>query len=148
VIPLFLKQRENGTVTVTDRRMTRFWITLEQGVHFVIRCVDEMHGGEVFVPKIPSMNIMDLVQALAPGCTVQEIGIRPGEKLHELLLSDDETRHAREMEDKYVIMPLHSWWDREAWAQGQELPADFRYGSDNNTERLTLDGLRALAETL
>src|SRR5262245_23906910 len=86
VIPLFLKQRKTGTVTVTDPRMTRFWITLEQGVKFVVRCIDLMHGGEVFVPKIPSMNILDLVKVIAPECAIKEVGIRPGEKLHEVLI--------------------------------------------------------------
>ncbi len=107
VIPLFLEQRNNGKVTITDQRMTRFWLTLEQGVRFVVRCVKEMHGGEVFVPKIPSMNIMDLAKAVAPGCSVETIGIRPGEKLHEVLISEDEVRQTLELDDMYVIKPAH-----------------------------------------
>src|SRR5207244_935091 len=91
VIPLFRDQAKTGRITVTDPRMTRFWLTLEQGVKFVIRCAEEMHGGEVFVPKIPSMNIMDLVTALAPHCDVVKTGIRPGEKLHEALISEDDS---------------------------------------------------------
>jgi UDP-N-acetylglucosamine 4,6-dehydratase len=84
VIPIFLQQRSSGSVTLTDPRMTRFWITLDQGVRFVIRCLEQMHGGEVFVPKIPSMKVAELARALAPDCKIEEIGIRPGEKLHEV----------------------------------------------------------------
>jgi UDP-N-acetylglucosamine 4,6-dehydratase len=148
VIPVFLEQRQNGRVTVTDPRMTRFWITLEQGVRFVIRCVDQMHGGEVFVPKIRSMNIMDLVKAVAPGCEVEYIGIRPGEKLHEVLISEDEARHTLELEDMYVVQPAHPWWRVENWAGGKPLPDGFRYTSDANGQWLLMDELRALVERL
>src|SRR5437763_13935762 len=96
VVPIFLEQRKRGRITITDPRMTRFWITLEQGARFVIHCIEAMHGGEVFVPKIPSMNIMDLVEAVAPKCDVTSIGIRPGEKVHEVLISEDEARVALE----------------------------------------------------
>src|SRR5881296_2203492 len=116
VIPLFLEQRKAGTLTVTDERMTRFWITLEQGVRFVIRCITAMHGGEVFVPKIPSMNIMDLVEAIAPKCEVKNVGIRPGEKVHEVLVSEDESRQALETEDMFIIQPAHPWWETDRWA--------------------------------
>jgi len=105
VIPIFLQQRCNGKVTVTDARMTRFWITLEQGVEFVIRCIDLMHGGEIFVPRIPSMGIMDLVAAIAPGCQVEITGIRPGEKIHETLVCVNEARHTVALEDMYIIQP-------------------------------------------
>jgi UDP-N-acetylglucosamine 4,6-dehydratase/5-epimerase len=93
VVPLFLKQRENGTVTITDERMTRFWLSLEQGVKFVIECIEQMEGGEVFVPKIPSTKVVDLAKAIVPNAKMNIIGIRPGEKLHEDLISDDEARH-------------------------------------------------------
>src|ERR1700726_3201231 len=92
VIPVFLEQRERGKITITDPRMTRFWLTLEQGVKFVIRCLEQMHGGEIFIPKIPSMRLLDLAETVAPGCQVEYIGIRPGEKLHEVLVSEDESR--------------------------------------------------------
>src|SRR4051794_18473309 len=92
VIPLFLEQRRFGRLTLTDERMTRFWLTLEQGVEFVIACIARMHGGEVFVPRIPSMGLTELARALAPGCRIEYTGIRPGEKLHECLVSHDETR--------------------------------------------------------
>jgi UDP-N-acetylglucosamine 4,6-dehydratase len=145
VIPLFLEQRRTGRVTVTDPRMTRFWLTLEQGVRFVIRCIEHMHGGEVFIPKIPSMNIMDLVQAIAPDCKVDYIGIRPGEKLHEVLLSEDESRHALELDDMYVIRSLYNWWETKNWSEGKPVPEGFRYTSDTNTHWLSVDELRVLA---
>ncbi|MBM4430526.1 MAG: UDP-N-acetylglucosamine 4,6-dehydratase (inverting), partial [Chloroflexi bacterium] len=148
VIPVFLEQRQNGRVTVTDPRMTRFWITLEQGVRFVIRCIEQMHGGEVFVPKIPSMNIMDLVKAVAPDCEVEYIGIRPGEKLHEVLISEDEARHTLELEDTYIIQPVHPWWRVENWAGGKSLSDGFHYASDTNTQWLSVDELRALIKDL
>ncbi len=148
VIPLFLEQRRNGKVTVTDRRMTRFWITLEQGVRFVIRCIEQMQGGEVFVPKIPSTNIMDLVEAVAPGCEVEYIGIRPGEKLHEVLISEDEARHTLELDDMFVIQPVHPWWFSGNWSGGKPLPDGFRYTSDTNTQWLSVDDLRALVKEL
>ncbi|MDH7472939.1 MAG: UDP-N-acetylglucosamine 4,6-dehydratase (inverting) [Anaerolineae bacterium] len=148
VIPLFLEQRQNNRVTVTDRRMTRFWITLEQGVRFVIRCIEQMHGGEIFVPKIPSMNIMDLVQVVAPGCDVEYIGIRPGEKLHEVLISEDEARHTIDMEDMYIIQPAHPWWKVENWTGGRPLPEGFRYASNTNSQWLSVEQLRELIKEL
>ena len=144
VVPLFAEQRKTGRITITDPRMTRFWLTLDQGVRFVIGCIEKMHGGEVFVPKIPSMNIMDLAHALAPECTVENIGIRPGEKLHESLLSEDEARSTVELADMFVVQPLHPWWDNAKWPEGKKLPEGFRYGSDNNDAWLKVDDLRAL----
>jgi UDP-N-acetylglucosamine 4,6-dehydratase len=146
VIPLFRTQRGNGCVTVTDVRMTRFWITLDQGVRFVIQCIEQMHGGEVFVPKIPSMSIMHLAAAIAPGCRIEEIGIRPGEKVHEVLLSEDEARHSVELDTMFVIRPAHPWWANENYAAGRALPDGFRYTSDGNPVWLSLDELRVLAE--
>ncbi|MGC2137910.1 MAG: polysaccharide biosynthesis protein, partial [Candidatus Sulfotelmatobacter sp.] len=107
VIPVFLEQRKTGKITITDARMTRFWITLDRGVKFVIRCIEEMHGGEIFVPKIPSMRMADLAETIAPGCEIEVIGIRPGEKLHEVLVSEDEARNTVEVEGMYVIRPSH-----------------------------------------
>lgn len=147
VIPLFLKQRREGRVTVTDPRMTRFWITLEQGVRFVMRCISVFHGGEVFVPRIPSMNIMDLAEALAPECEVQQIGIRPGEKLHEVLISADEARQTVELEDMFVIQPAHNWWDKDN-TDGRHPSEGFVYGSDSNTMWLRKEELRKLVKEL
>ena len=99
VIPVFLEQRKRGKITITDTRMTRFWLTIDQGVKFVVRCIEQMHGGEIFVPKIPSMKLVDMAEALAPGCAVESVGIRPGEKLHEVLVSEDESRNTLELDD-------------------------------------------------
>ncbi len=146
VIPMFLEQRKTGKITITDPRMTRFWITLEQGARFVVRCIEQMRGGEVFVPKIPSMKLIDMAEAVAPGCEVECIGIRPGEKLHEVLLSEDEARNAVETDDMYVVQPNHSWWQRENWKHGRPLPEGFRYTSDGNAQWLTADELFELLE--
>lgn len=143
VIPVFLEQRRRGKITITDPRMTRFWLTLEQGVKFVIRCLEQMHGGEIFVPKIPSMRLVDLAETIAPGCEVEYIGIRPGEKLHEVLLSEDESRQTLQTEDMYVIQPAHPWWKSENWIGGKPLADGFRYSSDTNERWLTQ---RELAE--
>lgn len=147
VIPLFREQRRQGKLTITDERMTRFWITLEQGVELVMTACRTMHGGEVFVPKIPSMTIGDLARAMAPDCTIETIGIRPGEKLHEVLISEDESRHTLELDDLFVIQPLHPWWTGGGWTEGRALPDGFRYASDNNDRWLTTEDLRQLAES-
>jgi UDP-N-acetylglucosamine 4,6-dehydratase len=139
VIPIFLEQRKRGKITITDPRMTRFWITLEQGVRFVVHCLEKMHGGEIFVPKIPSMRLLDMATAVAPGCDVEYIGIRPGEKLHEVLVSEDEARHTLETADMYVIQPNHPWWRLENWVEAKPLPEGFRYTSDSN-DRWLNDG--------
>ena len=99
--------------------MTRFWLTLDQGVRFVLDSIERMCGGEVFVPKIPSMRILDLAEAVAPECAIDFTGIRPGEKLHEIMISRDEARHTLEAEDRYVIQPEHPWWGASNWAEGQ-----------------------------
>jgi UDP-N-acetylglucosamine 4,6-dehydratase/5-epimerase len=148
VVPLFIKQRNNGGITITDERMTRFWISLEQGARFVIRCIEQMHGGEVFVPKIPSMAIMDLARAIAPDSKVNFTGIRPGEKLHEVLISEDEARTAVELEDMFVVMPSMSLpirsvplgheWD----GLGQPLADGFRYASNTNPQWLSIEQIQ------
>jgi UDP-N-acetylglucosamine 4,6-dehydratase len=144
VIPLFVAQRRDGKVSVTDPRMTRFWLSLDQGVRFVIRCAEQMHGGEVFVPKIPSMKIIDLVEAVAPGCEINYIGARPGEKLHEVLVSEDEARNALEFENMFVIQPPHTWWRMDNWDGGKPLPEGFRYASETNSCWLTVEQLKAM----
>lgn len=146
VIPLFQQQRERGTVTITDKRMTRFWLTLDQSVSFVIESIERMRGGEVFVPKIPSMNIMDLAKAIAPECQIEEIGIRPGEKLHETLISDDEARHTREHDSYFSVQPAHPWWHQDQQDAGRSLPEGFSYSSDNNAQQLSVEDLRDLIE--
>lgn len=144
VIPLFLQQKNSGTVTITDPRMTRFWITLGQGVEFVIRCLEKMHRGEIFVPKLPSMNITDLAEAIAPGCRHEITGIRPGEKLHEIMVTEEDARVTLEFEDHFIITPQFSWWQRDNHTGGRSLPDGFKYSSDNNEHWLTVDELRKL----
>jgi len=146
VIPVFLKQRENGKITITDERMTRFWITLEQGVYFVIDCINRMQGGEVFVPKIPSMKLMDLADAIAPDAQKEITGIRPGEKINEVLLTEEEVCHAREFEDHFVVEPEYPFWDSGVLNEGKKLSEGFRYTSDNNQHWLTREELQRMIE--
>jgi UDP-N-acetylglucosamine 4,6-dehydratase len=148
VIPIFLKQAERKELTLTDERMTRFWITLRQAVDFVLSRLEKMEGGEVFVPKIPSMRIVDIADAIAPGSRRTITGIRPGEKLHEAMLTEDESRHARELEDGYVIFPEFHPWRAEGWSLGTPVEEGFRYASDTNTEWLTAEELRAMLPKL
>ncbi|MBI3160579.1 MAG: UDP-N-acetylglucosamine 4,6-dehydratase (inverting) [Chloroflexi bacterium] len=145
VVPVFLQQRSSGTVTITDERMTRFWLSLEQGVKFVIDCIEQMYGGEVFVPKIPSTTIVDLAKAMAPEAKINFIGIRPGEKLHEVLISEDEARTTVELETMYVVQPMEAMWFGYEWEKkGKKLPDDFRYASNTNTAWLTVEQIREL----
>ena len=145
VVPVFLQQRHTGKITVTDERMTRFWISLDQGVRFVIRCIEQMHGGEVFVPKIPSMSVKDLGIAIAPECEVVYSGIRPGEKLHEVLVSEDEARSTVELDDMYVVQPTGTLWFGKEWEKvGKKLPEGFRYASNTNTDWLDLEGVKEM----
>lgn len=141
VIPIFLEQKQKGRITITDPKMTRFWITLEQGARFVIQCIEQMHGGEIFIPKIPSMNIMDLAKALAPDCSAEFIGIRPGEKLHEVLVSEEESRYALELDDRFVLLPIETERALKNWSGGKPLPQGFRYTSDDNPQQLTAEAL-------
>lgn len=136
VVPLFKAQKEQGEITITDERMTRFWITLDQGVRFVIQCIGDMKGGEIFVPKIPSMKINDLSEAVAPEAKKKIIGIRPGEKIHEVLLTCEEARHASEFANYFVIKPEFSFWDQNNHGNGKSLHDGFTYASDNNTDWL------------
>ena len=145
VVPVFLKQRESGRLTVTDPRMTRFWLSLEQGVRFVIRCIEQMEGGEVFVPKLPSTKVTDLAKAIAPEAEIEVIGIRPGEKLHEVLVNEDEARHTVELDDMYVIQPAQAMWFGYAWqSKGKPLPDGFRYASNTNTRWLSVEEIKAM----
>lgn len=145
VVTVFLQQRATGRLTLTDERMTRFWLTLEQGVRFVIHCIEKMHGGEVFVPKIPSMKTIDLAKAIAPGTELEIVGIRPGEKLHEVLISEDEARSTVEMEDMYIVQPSANAWFGHDWqSEGITLPVGFRFGSDNNPHWLNISQIREM----
>ncbi len=147
VIPLFKKQMKQNEVTITDERMTRFWITLEQGVRLVFNSLNIMKGGEIFIPKIPSMRIVDLVDALSPNIKRKIIGIRPGEKIHEVLITVDEARHAREFDSYYIVEPEHPFWNASDLKGGKKLPDGFYYSSDTNTEWLTKDSIKKMVES-
>jgi UDP-N-acetylglucosamine 4,6-dehydratase (inverting) len=146
VIPIFKEQEKTGTITITDARMTRFWITLDQGVKLVIKSIEEMQGGEVFIPKIPSMKIIDLAKVLAPKCKIKYTGIRPGEKIHEALLTEDEARHSLEFKEYYVIEPEFRWWNKKKLKGGTALKPNFRYTSDSNNKWLTPAELARMTE--
>jgi UDP-N-acetylglucosamine 4,6-dehydratase len=147
VVPVFLQQRGRGRITITDERMTRFWLSIEQGVRFTIGCIERMQGGEVFVPKIPSMRVIDLARTVAPQSEIEIIGIRPGEKLHEVLISEDESRHTLELEDMFVVEPPEASWFGHGWSeQGRRPPEGFRYASDTNDRWLAPEEIRGLIQ--
>lgn len=145
VIPLFerLIKEKAEFLPITDDRMTRFWITLQQGVNFVISSMLHMQGGELFVPKIPSMRVTDLAKAMAPDLEHKIIGIRPGEKLHEVMIVEDDSRNTLEYDDRYIIEPNFKWWDRESHlsAGAIRVKEGYTYSSDINSEWLTADDL-------
>jgi UDP-N-acetylglucosamine 4,6-dehydratase (inverting) len=144
VIPLFFEQKKTGRLTITDERMTRFWLTLEEGVAFVRDCLPVMTGGEIFVPKIPSMKVSDLARAMAPEAKIDIIGIRPGEKIHEILLTEDEARHTKEYDNHFVIEPELKFWEDNNENNGRKLPEGFRYSSDINNVWLSIDDLKKM----
>ncbi len=143
VIPYFLNKRKEGLLPITDERMTRFWITLEQGAALVLNALREMKGGEIWVPRIPSMRIMDLVAVLAPECRTEVVGIRPGEKLHEVMIPVDDGRQTLAYGDHFIIAPTLSYWKKHWHSEKNGKPCEegFYYGSDNNTEWLSGDAL-------
>lgn len=147
VVPLYMKLRETGSLPVTDPRMTRFWLTLDKGVDFVIQSLERMKGGEIFVPKIPSMKIVDLARAIGPDCKIDVVGIRPGEKLHEALVPEDDARHTLEYPDHFVVLPTpHEWAPNSQVMKngGRPCQEGFSYTSDANSEWLSVDELRAM----
>lgn len=153
VVPLFLRQRKTGVLTITDAAMTRFWITLEQAVDFVLSSMSIMRGGEIFVPKIPSVKITDLAEAVAPECKIETIGIRPGEKLHEVMVSKDDARYAIELDDRFIIYPTSIDVDKERSLRasrlgGQCCKSGFGYSSDSNTEWLDVEMLRTMTDKM
>ena len=149
VIPLFLRQKETGTLRITDPLMTRFWITLEQGVDFVLRCMEQMVGGELFVPKIPSMRIMDLAKAIAPECKIEIIGVRPGEKIHEVMVTRDDARKTIDVGGFYIIQPAFFFWERRSnGIKGKPLPEDFEYNSGTNPRFLSIEEMQNLIRGL
>jgi UDP-N-acetylglucosamine 4,6-dehydratase/5-epimerase len=150
VIPLFEKMKEKGILPITDPRMTRFWITLEQATNFVLKSLSISDGGELFVPKMPSMNIMDLAKAIAPDCKHEIVGMRPGEKLHEVLITSDDSRHTLEFEEYYVVEPEFHWWSSQSQIDngGKPVKEGFVYASNSNDKWLTVEGLRGMLEII
>jgi len=151
VIPFFIKQKEAGVLPITDCKMTRFWITLDQAVDFVLKCSEIMCGGELFVPKIPSMNIMDLTKAICPACKTRVIGIRAGEKLHEVMVPKDDAMNTVEFEDYYLIKPQFRFFGRrfdEGNNKCKPVPEGFEYNSNTNPWRLTVEEMREMINKL
>ena len=147
VIPFFIEQKTNGCLPITDPRMTRFWTTLGQSVRFVLKCLDNMVGGEIFIPKLPSMGIMDLAEAIAPGCKTRVVGVRPGEKLHEVLVPRDEARNTLEYGHHFIIKPTLSFFDERMKPNGgKPVAEDFEYNSKTNPVKLTVEQLRKEVE--
>jgi UDP-N-acetylglucosamine 4,6-dehydratase len=146
VVPAFKEQRKSGVIRITDERMTRFWITLPQAVDLVLDALDRMTGGEIFIPKIPSMRVVDLAKAMAPTARREIVGIRPGEKLHEVLLTADEARHSVDAGDVFIVLPQQLWSADDPRRSKLGTPVDdgFVYSSDTNTEWLTEDELASL----
>ena len=143
VIPLFRKQRQEGTLTITDERMTRFWISMDGAIHLVLRGLNLMTGGEIFVPKLSTSDITTLAEAIAPGVPRKVVGIRPGEKLHETLISNDEVRRTYDLGDLLVIRPEFATWGTPA-VEGTLVGSDFYYSSDRPDLRLSLDQTKKL----
>jgi UDP-N-acetylglucosamine 4,6-dehydratase len=143
VVPFFKERAASGVLPITDERMTRFWITLEQGVRFVMDSLTQMHGGELFVPKIPSMRVVDLARAMAPEARLDTVGIRPGEKLHEEMIAAPDARRTVDMGAHFVIQPEMDWWP-DLQLDGSPVADGFSYASDTNTEWLTVDELREM----
>jgi UDP-N-acetylglucosamine 4,6-dehydratase/5-epimerase len=145
VVPLFRKLNAEGkSLPITDKRMTRFWITLEQAVRFVVDSFEIMQGGELYVPRIPSMHILDLIEAVAPDAATHEIGIRPGEKLHEEMIAPDDSRRTIKFPDRYVVQPTIATWGYKSPPGGEEVADGFTYRSDSNDEWLSVPMLRSM----
>jgi UDP-N-acetylglucosamine 4,6-dehydratase len=142
VIPLFNNQKKSGKITITDTRMTRFWLTLDQAVELVVNAICHMQGGEIFVPKIPSMKITDFSKVIAPDCQIEVIGIRPGEKLHEILITEEDGRYTVAYNGMYVIMLTYLWGEMEEYKAGKRLPEGFVYASNTNDQWLTINDLK------
>ena len=145
VVPLFAKQRDKGKITITKPEMTRFFITLQKGVNFVIESLEKMVGGELFVPKIPACTVADIANVIAPGVEWEVIGMRPGEKMHEILIPEDEARNVLEFEKHFVVQPIQSFWGNKIGILGgRSCPENFRYASNVNCDLLNEDQLRDL----
>lgn len=145
VIPFFKNLIEKGAaeLPITDFRMTRFWISLHEGIETVIKALEQSYGGETFITKIPSFKIVDLAEAMLPGCTKKEVGIREGEKLHEIMITAEDSVHTYEYDRHYIIYPNYSWWSRNRIIEdGKPVSAEFEYKSSTNSEWLGVEELR------
>ncbi len=150
VIPFFQNIIDNGgrELPITDYRMTRFWISLEQGVELVIKALQDSHGGETFISKIPSFKITDLAQAMLPGCDMPEVGIREGEKLHEIMVTKEDSATTYEYDKHYIIYPHYNWWNNDKVLDGgKKVPAGFEYSSGNNKEWLSVEQIQELLKS-
>ena len=150
VYPFIKKLLNEGhtKLPITDKRMTRFMITLSQGVNFVFKCLQKMEGGEIFIPKIPSMKIIDLMHAIAPQCDTHVIGIRPGEKLHEVMITEDDARYTLELDDHYVITPVLNFWNSKLKVKGEKVSEKFTYKSDTNTEWISVQTFKDIINNI
>lgn len=149
IIKIIEQQRAAGEITLTHEDMTRFWITLDQGVEVVMMALEKMYGGEVFVPKLPSMKIKDFISLLAPDSKIKIVGIRPGEKLHEALVTPEEARHTKEYSSHYVILPEHDWWlGHDVYSSGTKVKEGFYFASHNNERWLDEEGMKKLLASL
>jgi UDP-N-acetylglucosamine 4,6-dehydratase len=145
VVPFFIKKRDEGVLPITDERMTRFWITLDEGVEMVLRAIENAAGGEIFVPRIPSMKITDLAEAIAPGCKIKVVGIRPGEKLHECMIPPEESRNVVRTEYGYTILPDTGFFRYKGdLTNTTPVPDNFAYSSDTNEDWMTVEDLRKI----
>ncbi len=145
VVPFFKEEAKKGVLPITDKRMTRFWITLDEGVKFLIKCLGLMQGGEIFIPKIPSLRIIDLAKAVAPNCKYKIVGIRPGEKINEVLVPEDEAHNTVEYDNMYIILPAFKYWDaKDAYKGHKPLDGGFKYSSDINKEWLGVEELKKI----
>jgi FlaA1/EpsC-like NDP-sugar epimerase len=150
VVPFFLGQRNSGKIPITHEEMTRFNITLEEGVDMVLYALENSWGGELFVPKIPSYKILDIAKAVAPDCKIQMVGVRPGEKIHEEMITETDSLNTFDCGRYYVINPTHPVWDEKAWCKkfnAHKVPAGFKYNSGTNTDWLSVDEIRQLVKT-
>ena len=148
VVPLFREKAKSGVLPITDDKMTRFWITLDESVKLVEYALEHMHGGEIFIPKIPSMKVTDLAKAIGPKCKVEIIGKRPGEKLHEALLTHEEIHRTVDAGPYYVVRPQLKWWTGGNWDKSKSLPENFEYSSDKNEQWLDAGGMQEMLKTV
>ena len=144
VVPFFIEKSKSGTIPITDIKMTRFWLSINDGVSFVLSSIDRMYGGEIFIPKIPSFRVIDVAKVVAPNAKIEIIGIRQGEKLHEIMITEDDSYNTVEFDDHYAILSSSLKESKHYKKNGKKVEIGFRYSSDNNTEWHTLDSFKSV----